>query len=71
MDGRELLMSMERALDARSALKDFFRAAQLQGSMNARSHETALLEKVDQTRREFEVILGEYVDERIKSALSR
>lgn len=73
MDGGELLMSMERALEARQALKDFFRAghSRPQNSERTRSHEMALLEKVEQTRAEFETALGKYVDERVKSALSR
>jgi len=71
--GRELLLSIEHALEARRALKEFFKAAgiQTQDSTSSRSRETALLEQVEQTRNDFQFVLGKYVDQRIQSALSR
>lgn len=71
VDSNELLMAMERALEARRALKDWFKSAasKAQWSARGKSHEAALLEKVSETRNEFELILGKYVDERIQAAI--
>jgi hypothetical protein len=68
MDSHELLMTMERALESRRALKEFFRSKNLE---RTQSHEAALLEKVEETRTDFEIILSKYVDERIEVALSK
>lgn len=58
-------------IEARRALKDWFKSAasKAQWSVRGKSHEAALLEKVAETRNEFELILGKYVDERIQAAI--
>ncbi|CAN5633772.1 hypothetical protein BH20ACI3_BH20ACI3_16030 [soil metagenome] len=72
MDARELLISIESALEASRALKECFQPGAGQSPLSpvSRSHETALLERVEQTRNDFETVLEKYFDERIKAALS-
>ena len=73
MDSGELLMAMERALEARRALKEFFKAPaeKTHDAQRTKSREAALLERVEKTRNDFEAKLNSYVDKRIDARLSQ